>query len=72
MSTSTTTTVTAIWTIPTAGSPSDSGVFSIWTVNSRGFVNVDIGSDSYGNFNSPDINSTGGFALRGLITMRTS
>lgn len=30
------------------GSPSDSGVFSIWTVNSRGFVNVDMGSDSYG------------------------
>ena len=25
------------------GSPSDSGVFSIWTVNSRGFVNVDMG-----------------------------
>lgn len=38
------------------GSPSDSGVFSIWTVNSRGFVNVDMGSDSYGNIDSPRYN----------------
>ena len=54
-------TTTAVCTIPTAGSPSDRGVFSIWAINSRGFVNVDICSDSYGS--SPDINNTGGFAL---------